>query len=192
MNESKLPIGNTIDNILDEELLNTRRVFVFGDIDDTLTEDVIKRLIYLSSSKDPIIVLICSDGGSVECGSAILDTINVIKTSCIVKTVAYKACSAAADILAMGTKGYRYAFPTSVVMLHKTSIELPMDDEDKQRLYIEFMKKQGNAINSMIAKACGKTTDRFMKDISPDLWLNSSEAKKYKIVDHIVKTLDEI
>lgn len=177
---------------IDEELLSQRKLLLFGDIDEQSSLKIIKELLYLSKRDDPITIFVCSDGGDVPSSSAIIDMVNAIKSKIIIKMVCFKAGSSAADIVSIGTKGFRYCFPNSVLMLHKMSIELGMDNENNQEAYLEFNKKRSMATNSMIAKACGQKIDKFIKDITNDMWLDAEDAKKYKIIDKIIKDISEI
>ncbi len=179
-------------NDLDDDLLEQRKIFLFGDIDDNTALKVVKELLYLSKRDDPITIFVCSDGGDVVAGCTIIDMINAVKIKNTVKMVCFKAGSAAADIVSVGTKGFRYCFPTSVLMLHKISIELGMDNENNQEAYLEFNKKRSAMINSIVAKACKKTVDKLVKDIAHDMWLDADAAKKYGIIDRIIKDLAEI
>lgn len=177
---------------IEETLIKNRFVFITDDVEGNLTIDVVKKLHFLSSTDEPITIFIFSDGGDPECAMSIVDTMVALRSRITIKTVVYKARSAAAYIAAMGSPGYRFAFDNSIIMLHKTSIELPYDDEDKQKLCIEFSKAQTQKMYALIAKACGKTRDKFIKDISSDLWLDSAAAKKYKIIDKVIKDMSEI
>ena len=39
----------------------------------------------------------------------------------------------------------------------------------------------------MLAKSCGKTKDQLLKDMDRNFWMSAEEAKKYGIVDDILK-----
>ena len=167
----------TEDNYVEESLLKDRKIFISNDIDANIGADVVQKLHYLAKdSSEPVTVFIFSDGGDLEAAMAIVDTMLAMRSKITIKTVAYKAASAAAYILAMGTPGERYVFNNSIIMLHKTSLELPYDDEDKQKLYIEFSKNQTAKIYELIAKSCGKKKETFINDISKDLWWVAGEA----------------
>lgn len=183
------------DEYITDSLLKDRKIYIYNDIDATIGIEVIQKLHYLAKDRDssePVTIFIFSDGGDLEAAMSIIDTIVSLRSQFIIRTVAYKAASAAAYILAMGTPGERYVFENSIIMLHKTAIELPYDDEDKQKLYIEFSKSQTNRIYETIAKSCGKKKEVFINDISKDLWLDSKAAKKYKIIDKIIKEHKEL
>ena len=69
-------------------LLKDRIVFITGEIDDTLANNVIAELLYLDSiNNNDINIYINSPGGSVSAGMAIYDTINFlssdVSTTCL-------------------------------------------------------------------------------------------------------------
>src|SRR3990167_10076604 len=109
---------------IEDSLLLKRQIFILDDIEGNITVDAIKKLHYLSSdgTGKPITIFLFSDGGDPECAMGIIDTMVSIRDKNIIRTVAYKARSAAAYILAMGTPNHRYAFTNSIIMMHKTSI----------------------------------------------------------------------
>lgn len=184
--------NNTCD-ILEEHLLGQRKIFLFGDIDDEISEKVVKQLHYLvATNLDPISIYINSSGGSVDSALSIIDTINLIKHSVIIKTICYQAGSCASYILAFGSEGYRYAFPNSSVMMHNVTLELPENEKNKQESFMKFTKEHVNNLESQVAKACKKKLKEFSEAIQNDLYMNAKQAKTYKIIDKIITRLDEI
>ena len=102
------------------KLLEERIIFITGEINDAVANTVVAELLYLEakdSTKD-IDIYINSPGGSVTSGLAIYDTMNFIK--CDVSTICIgMAASMAAFLLSSGTKGKRYALPSSEIMIHQ-------------------------------------------------------------------------
>jgi ATP-dependent Clp protease protease subunit len=97
------------------------------------------------------------------------------------------AYSAAAGILAMGTKKWRGARPDSAIMLHPASLSLEHDYESNQRALMGFLSKRCEMINRMTATACGmiKKYKKFLSDIDKGLWLSAEEAVKYGVIDTV-------
>ncbi len=100
-------------------LLEDRIIFLTGEINDAVANNVVAQLIYLEG-KNPdkdICLYINSPGGSVSAGMAIYDTMNYIR--CDVSTICIGlAASMGAFLLSSGTKGKRserrnYDSPTS-------------------------------------------------------------------------------
>ncbi|MCI7546638.1 MAG: ATP-dependent Clp protease proteolytic subunit, partial [Treponema porcinum] len=101
-------------------LLKDRIIFVDGEINDTTADLVVAQILFLESEnpdKD-ISIYINSPGGSVTAGLAIYDTMQYVK--CPVQTICLgQAASMGAFLLAGGSKGKRYALPSSRVMIHQ-------------------------------------------------------------------------
>ncbi|MBR5743539.1 MAG: ATP-dependent Clp protease proteolytic subunit, partial [Clostridia bacterium] len=101
-------------------LLNDRIVFLSEEVNDVTASLVVAQLLYLES-QDPdkeIQFYINSPGGSVTAGLAIYDTMQYIK--CDVSTLCVgMAASMGAFLLAAGTKGKRFALPSSEIMIHQ-------------------------------------------------------------------------
>jgi ATP-dependent Clp protease protease subunit len=140
-------------------------------------------------SEDPkkdISVYINSPGGVVSAGMAIYDTIQYIKPD--VETICIgQAASAAAVLLAAGTKGKRYALPNARVMIHQVmgGAEGQATDVEIQTREILRIKK---AINEVLAKHTGQTIAKIEKDTDRDFYMTAAEAKKYGIVDQVIKS----
>lgn len=177
---------------LDDELLETRRIFLWGDIVEELAKDVVQALRYLTdASKEDIYIYIHSNGGDTDSQYAIIDEIEGTRERGItVYTIAQgKALSAAANILALGTTGCRFATKNTTIMLHTYSLDLSADYVANQQALTDFSKKQNDEIYKTIAKACNKSSkqkfDKFMSDIRVGLWLNAKNALSYGLIDGI-------
>jgi ATP-dependent Clp protease protease subunit len=104
-----------------------------------------------------------------------------IKTICI-----GEAYSSAAVILTAGTKGRRWAYPSSRMMIHNIWTE-EMSGTQKE---IEEKSKQIKIVNDamikIISKHTGQTIRRVKKDCEKDKYFTCEEAMKYGLVDHII------
>ena len=68
-----------VQDIIDNQLLSERKVFLWGQVDDDSAKHVIDRLLYLDSlGSDDIHLYINSPGGYVTSGFAIYDFISRI------------------------------------------------------------------------------------------------------------------
>ncbi len=183
----KSPYGERAFDIY-SRLLKERIVFLSGPIEDHTANLVIAQLLFLASEdpKKDIQLYINSPGGSVSAGLAILDTMNFIKPDVATVCVGI-AASAAAVILAVGTKGKRYALPNAEVMIHQ-----PWGGAQGQATDIEITAKHIIAtrerLNKILSKATGQPLDKIEKDVDRDYFMMAEEAKKYGIVDEIFAT----
>lgn len=168
-------------------LLKERIIFVGGPIDDTVANLIIAQLIFLENedSKKDITMYVNSPGGSVTAGMAIIDTMYFVRPD--VSTVCVgMAASMGAMILSQGAKGKRFMLPNSEVMIHQ-----PMGGTEGQASDIEITAKHiirsKETLYKMLVKATGKTLEQITKDADRDYWMTADEAKKYGIVDEIIK-----
>ncbi len=106
------------------KLFEERIIFLGVQIDDASANDVMAQLITLESI-DPdrdILMYINSPGGSMTSMMAIYDTMQYVKPD--IQTFCLgQAASAAAVLLAAGTKGKRMALPNSRILIHQPAIE---------------------------------------------------------------------
>lgn len=183
----KTPYGERAYDIY-SRLLKERIIFVGGVVDDAMASIIIAQLIFLENedAKKDITMYVNSPGGSIASGMAIIDTMNFIKPD--VSTVCVGiAASMGAMILSQGAKGKRFTLPNSEVMIHQplTGIEGQASDIEITAKHIIRSK---DTLYKMLMKATGKTLEQITKDADRDYWMTSEEAKKYGIVDEIIKT----
>ena len=167
-------------------LLRDRIVFIDGEINDATADLAIAQILYLESEnpdKD-ISIYINSPGGSVTAGLAIYDTMKYVK--CPIQTICMgQAASMAAILLAGGTKGKRYALPSSRVMIHQPHGGVEGQESDISILAKEIIRLKKLSIE-YLAKDCGKKVDQVAADIERDFFMSAEEAKKYGIIDQIM------
>lgn len=168
-------------------LLRERIVFLGGAIDDDVANLVIAQLLFLEAEdpKKDIRLYVNSPGGSVTSGLAILDTMNHVKPDIATVCVGI-AASAAAVLLAAGTKGKRFALPNAEVMIHQ-----PWGGAQGQATDIEINAKHivatRDRLNKILAKSTGQPLEKVEKDVDRDYYMTAEEAKKYGLVDQVYK-----
>lgn len=168
-------------------LLRERIIFLGGPIHDQMANIVIAQLLFLESEdpKKDISLYINSPGGSVTSTLAMIDTMNYIKPD--VSTVCVGiAASGGAWLLSSGAKGKRHALPNAEVMIHQ-----PMGGAEGQASDIAITAKHilstRDKLNKILAKNTGQALDKIEKDVERDFFMTADEAKKYGIVDGILK-----
>ncbi|MDG3584019.1 ClpP family protease [Galbibacter pacificus] len=177
---------NKIQDKIDATLLEERKVFLWGQVDDKSAKHVIDRLLYLDALSDKEIKLIInSPGGYVTSGFAIHDTMKSIKSP--VSTICTGlAASMGSILLSAGEKGKRFVYPYARVMIHQ-----PSGGAQGQASNIEIQAKEiikTKEIGAQIlADNCGQPFDKIMKDFNRDYWMDAGESVEYGIVDGIVK-----
>ncbi len=183
----KSPTGERAFDIY-SRLLKDRIVFIGGAIDDNVANLTIAQLLFLASEdpKKDIVLYINSPGGSVTSALAMLDTMSYIKPDVATICVGM-AASAAAILLACGTKGKRFALPNAEVMIHQ-----PWGGAQGQATEIEITARHIVAtrerLNKILSKATGQPLSKIENDVERDYFMSAEEAKKYGMVDEILAT----
>jgi ATP-dependent Clp protease protease subunit len=167
-------------------LLREHIVFVGTPIDDTIANLICAQLLFLESEnpdKD-INIYINSPGGDVTGLMAIYDTCQFIRND--ISTICFgQAASAAAVLLAAGTKGKRFALPHVRVLIHQ-----PYSGAGGQASDIEIQAKELHRIQTdleeILSKHTGQTVERIHKDTDRDYIMSAEEAKVYGIIDEVI------
>lgn len=167
-------------------LLKERIVFLGTPITDEISNLVMAQLLHLES-EDPekdIHLYINSPGGSITALFAIYDTMEYIRPD--VTTICMgQAASAAAVLLAAGTKGKRFALPHSRVLLHQ-----PHGGTEGQAVDIEIQAREilrmRDLLNEILAEKTGQPVERIAKDTDRDFVLDAEESKSYGIIDEVI------
>ncbi|MCL2471423.1 MAG: ATP-dependent Clp protease proteolytic subunit, partial [Propionibacteriaceae bacterium] len=134
-----------------------------------------------------ISIYINSPGGSFTALTAIYDTMGFVKPD--IQTVCLgQAASAAAVLLAAGTKGKRLALPNSRILIHQPAIS--GDGAYGQSSDLEIQAREILRIRSqmenMLASNTGQPVEKVSRDVERDKYLTAEEAKEYGIIDEIL------
>ena len=172
------------------KLFEDRIIFLGVQVDDASADDIMAQLLVLES-QDPdrdITLYINSPGGSFTALTAIYDTMAYVKPD--IQTVCLgQAASAAAVLLAAGTKGKRLALPNARVLIHQpamaggdygqaSDIEIQANEVLRMRTWLE----------DTIALHSGKDVEQVKKDIERDKILTAPMAVAYGLVDQVLES----
>jgi ATP-dependent Clp protease protease subunit len=98
-----------------------------------------------------------------------------------------QAASAAAVLLAAGTKGKRFSLPHARVLLHQ-----PYSGAGGQASDIEIQAKEilrmRELLDEVIAYHTGQSIEKVSKDTDRDFIMSADEAKDYGIIDEVIST----
>lgn len=167
-------------------LLRERIIFLGTPIDDTIANLICAQMLFLES-EDPdkdINLYINSPGGDITGLLAIYDAMKYIKPD--VSTFCFgQAASAAAVLLAAGTKGKRFALPHARVLLHQPwgGVGGQASDIEIQAREILRMK---DMLNAMLASDTGQSVERITKDTDRDYIIGADEAVEYGLIDEVL------
>ncbi len=167
-------------------LLKDRVIFLGTAIDDDVSNSIIAQLLFLDAQDhEDITLYINSPGGVVTSALAIYDTMQYIKSD--VRTICIgMAASAASLLLASGEKGKRMILPHAEVMIHQVlgGAQGQASDID---IHARHILKTKDQLNKIMAKHTGQKVAVIEKDTDRDNFMSAQEAKKYGIVDKIVR-----
>jgi ATP-dependent Clp protease protease subunit len=167
-------------------LLKENIIFIGTPIDDTIANLVCAQLIHLESEnpdKD-INIYINSPGGDITALFAIYDTLQFIRND--VATICLgQAASAAAVLLAAGTKGKRAALTHSRVLLHQPWGQVGYGQVTDLEIAAKEILRMKDLLNEILAKHTGQPVERINKDTDRDFVLEANEALEYGIIDDV-------
>jgi len=169
-------------------LLKERIIILGQPITDNLANLIVAELLYLEAENKEaeIQMYINSPGGSVTAGLAIYDTMQYIRPP--ISTVCVgQAASMAAVLLAAGQKGRRFSLPHARVLIHQPLGDLPPGQATDVKIHAEEMLRLRNEINRILALHTGQKIEKIEKDTDRDYFMTPQEAKKYGIIDEIIK-----
>ncbi|MGP3968993.1 ATP-dependent Clp protease proteolytic subunit [Streptomyces sp. 6N223] len=171
------------------KLFEERVIFLGVQIDDASANDVMAQLICLESM-DPdrdISMYINSPGGSFTALTAIYDTMEFVKPD--IQTVCMgQAASAAAVLLAAGTRGKRLALPNARVLIHQPYTETGRGQVSDLEIAAREVQRMRNQLEELLAKHSTKPVEQIREDIERDKILTAEEAVEYGLVDQIITT----
>lgn len=170
-------------------LLKERIVFLGEDVNHHTANIIVAQLLHLAyeNPDEDIKFYINSPGGSVYDGLAIYDTMNYIKPDIQTIGIGLQA-SMGAFLLSSGTKGKRFALPSSRIMIHQPSSGTrgKITDQEIDLRESIFLK---NELNRILAKNTGQKLTKIEKDVDRDYWMSAQEAVEYGLVDRVISSV---
>ena len=186
----KFPGG--LDDQVYQRLLQDRIIFLGSQVEDNMANAISAQMLLLAA-EDPdkdIYLYINSPGGSVSAGMAIYDTMQYIKND-VVTVAMGLAASMGQFLLCAGAAGKRYALPNARILMHQPlgGIGGTATDIKIQAEQMSFTKKK---MAELIAFHSGKSLETITTDSDRDRWFDAEEAKKYGLVDHVVRSAGQV
>ena len=170
------------------KLLKERIIFLGTPIDDTVANLIMAQLLHLEAEdadKD-INLYINSPGGEITGLFAIYDTMQFIKPE-IATYCMGQAASAAAVLLAAGTRGKRHSLPHARILIHQ-----PYGGAAGQAADIEIQAKEitrmRELLERVLAHHTGQPIEKVSKDTDRDFIMSADEAKDYGLIDEVIVT----
>ena len=168
------------------KLFEERIIFLGTQVDDASANDIMAQLLVLEG-QDPdrdITMYINSPGGSFTSLMAIYDTMQYVRPD-VVTVCLGQAASAAAVLLAAGSKGKRAALPNARILIHQPAsggVQGQVSDLEIQAKEIERMRR---LMESTLSHHTGRPEEQIREDTDRDKILTAAEAKEYGIIDTV-------
>jgi len=167
-------------------LMMERIIWVAGPVNDQMSTIVQAQLMFLDSiDNNDITMHVDSPGGSVKSGLSMVDIMDYVVSD--IRTVnTGMAASMGSILLGAGTKGKRSSLRFSRTMLHQSSGGFSGNIQDAE-IDMDEWKKLNDQLFVLLGEYCGKTSETVKNDSTRNLWLSSTEALEYGIIDNIIK-----
>jgi ATP-dependent Clp protease protease subunit len=169
------------------KLFEERIIFLGVQIDDASANDVMAQLLTLESM-DPdrdITIYINSPGGSFTALTAIYDTMQFVKPDVVTVCIG-QAASAAAVLLAAGTKGKRLALPNARVLIHQPYTETGRADLNDLEIQANEILRMRSLLEHLLSTHSGRTEEQVRDDIERDKILTAAQALDYGLIDQVI------
>ena len=168
-------------------LLKENIIFLGTPIDDMVANLICAQLLHLES-EDPdkdINLYINSPGGDINSLFAIYDTMQYIKPD--ITTICFgQAASAAAVLLAAGTKGKRLALPHARILIHQPYAGAYGDASDIELVASEVARLK-KSLEEVISMHTGQPIERIATDTDRDFVMTAVQAQQYGIIDEVIE-----
>lgn len=174
---------------LDDELFNSRSVFLTEHIDAQTSAELIKQLMYLEheDNKSGITLYINSPGGEVISGLAVYDYISAMKAP--VRTVCIgTAASMGAILFLAGDK--RQMLPHTRLMIHDPSYghnDIGGRKSHEIQHELDKLNEVRESLARIIAAKTGKRIREIYKLTEKDTYYSAEEAVSFGLATEILK-----
>ncbi len=189
MSDKKDKKNSSVSEQIQSSFLSNRKIFLWGEVSDKSARDLTEKLLFLEDNDagKEITFYINSPGGSITAGMAIFDTMQLI-TSPIKVVVTGMAASMGSILLCGATKGKRFLYPHSRVLIHQPLITGRMQATAVDiNIQAQEMEKLREELNGILARTSGQPLEKIQKDTDRDFYLNAKEAIEYGLADKIVE-----
>lgn len=176
---------------IQDSFLKERKLFLWGEVSDKSARDVTEKLLYLEMVQpgEAITFYINTPGGSITAGMAIYDTMQLI-SSPIKVVVTGMAASMGSILLCGATKGMRYLYPHSRVLIHQPLISGQMVAVAVDiHIQAQEMERLRDELNTILANSSGQAIEKIEKDTDRDFYMTADEAIEYGLADAIVDSI---
>jgi len=174
-----------------KRLLDSRTVFICGEINQNLAKEVSTQLILLKSiSNDPVTIFVNSQGGHVEAGDTIHDMIRYVDLPVHMIGTGWVA-SAGITIFLAAPKESRICLPNTRFMIHQPAGGVKGQATD---IVIEAteLKRIRARVEKLISDATEQPLEKVHADADRNYWMDTGEALEYGIISRVIGKQGEL
>ncbi|KAG2435689.1 hypothetical protein HXX76_006889 [Chlamydomonas incerta] len=161
-------------------------------IKEAITEDVANNMIALTLYLDSldqkrIYYWLNVPGGDVVPTLALYDTMQYVRSK--TATVCYGLCLGMGGFLltAGGEKGYRFAMPHSILMMHHPS-GASRGQASEMHIESRELVRMRDYLSLLTSNATGQPYDRVIRELSRNKWMDPKQAIEYGMIDKVLTT----
>jgi len=172
-----------------QRLAADRIFFISQIVDDKFASDMVANLILKNaeSKTEQITLFINSEGGNISSILSIYDIMQLIE--CPIQTIAIGDVNSESLILLCGgTKGLRCASKNAMMKPEEiTFFNMGQSSMDDSKITLDLYRSFNKKMLEIIAKHSGKSVATLMKDIKNGIFFTAEKAKKYGLIDKVMK-----
>lgn len=194
MGEESQRRRGSVEDKIDDALLKSRRIFFSEAVDEKSANDAIRKLWYLEIEDPgkPILFVINSPGGAVDCGFAIWDQVKMISSP--VSTLVTGLAASMGSILSLcAAPGRRFATKHARIMIHQPRIMgLIRGQATDLEIQAKEIIKTRKLLIDVYVQATGKSPAEIERAIDRDTWMSAQEALEYGLLDKVVESYADL
>lgn len=189
--EREIIYNYTYDDAYDEESVETRRMYLNSDVDESIITDLVFHILRYNridkgvprEERKPIVLYINSPGGSVSAGYGLIDAIMASETP--VYTVNLAMCASMGFLIYIAGEK-RYSFPHSEFLMHDGST-MGFDSTAKMKDRMEFETIQLEKMTKEYIMSRTKINEQLYNEKYRCEWyFLPNEGKEIGAVDFII------
>ena len=187
MSEDKDKKRDSVTEMIQSKFLDERKIFLWGEVSDRSARDLTEKLLFWRPpTREGNHFLHQFPGWLDYCGHGYFRH-NATDQLPIKVIVTGMAASMGSILLCGATKGKRFLYPHSRVLIHQPLITGRMVAAAVDiNIQAEEMEKLREELNGILAKTSGQDLEKIQLDTDRDFYLNAKEAIEYGLADQIV------
>lgn len=190
LGEAKVNVNLDYTEMYETMCVKNRRLFVYQDIEDIVAHTLINDIMDINrmdkdipvEERQPIVLYVTSNGGSVDDGFGIIDAIENSVTPIYTVNLAYQYSMGFLIGLA-GKK--RFSMPNAKFLMHDGS-NCVWDSTAKVRDRLKFQEKTESRVKDYILSHSKLTPEQYGEKYRVEWYTYADEAKKYGFTDYII------